>query len=103
MKTIVEILSEELNQKEEYVSNVVNLLDEGNTVPFIARYRKEMHGAMDDQAIRTLADRLQYLRNLEARRGEVKTSIENQGKLTEELAEKIDGNACGGRGFVPSL
>ena len=93
MKTIVEILSEELNQKEEYVSNVVNLLDEGNTVPFIARYRKEMHGAMDDQAIRTLADRLQYLRNLEARRGEVKTSIENQGKLTEELAEKIDGAA----------
>ena len=93
MKTIVEILSEELNQKEEYVSNVVNLLDEGNTVPFIARYRKEMHGAMDDQAIRTLADRLQYLRNLEARRGEVKTSIENQGKLTEELAEKIENAA----------
>lgn len=93
MKTIVEILSEELNQKEEYVSNVVTLLDEGNTVPFIARYRKEMHGAMDDQAIRTLADRLQYLRNLEARRNEVKTSIENQGKLTEELTEKIENAA----------
>jgi len=90
MKTTVELLSEELGQKEEYVANVVSLLDEGNTVPFIARYRKEMHGAMDDQTIRTLADRLQYLRNLETRRTEVKTSIENQGKLTEELAEKID-------------
>ncbi len=93
MKTTIELLSEELGQKEEYVANVVNLLDEGNTVPFIARYRKEMHGAMDDQTIRTLADRLQYLRNLETRRTEVKTSIENQGKLTEELAQKIDNAA----------
>ena len=81
MQTIVQILSKELEKKEEYVQNVVTLLDEGNTVPFIARYRKEMHGTMDDQTIRTLADRLQYLRNLEARRQEVKTSIENQGKL----------------------
>ncbi len=90
MQSIAHILAEELGKKEEYVENVINLLDEGNTVPFIARYRKEMHGAMDDQAIRTLADRLAYLRNLEARRGEVKTSIENQGKLTEELARAID-------------
>ena len=91
MQTIVQILSKELEKKEEYVQNVVTLLDEGNTVPFIARYRKEMHGTMDDQTIRTLADRLQYLRNLEARRQEVKTSIENQGKLTEELSAQIDG------------
>ena len=90
MQTIPEILAEELGQRKDYVENVITLLDEGNTVPFIARYRKEMHGAMDDQAIRTLADRLAYLRNLEARRTEVKNSIENQGKLTEELAKAID-------------
>ena len=90
MQSITEILAEELGQRKDYVENVVTLLDEGNTVPFIARYRKEMHGAMDDQAIRTLADRLAYLRNLEARRQEVKNSIENQGKLTPELAVAID-------------
>lgn len=90
MQTITEILAEELGQRKDYVENVVTLLDEGNTVPFIARYRKEMHGAMDDQTIRTLADRLTYLRNLEARRQEVKNSIENQGKLTEELSAAID-------------
>ena len=90
MQTISEILSEELGQRRDYVENVITLLDEGNTVPFIARYRKEMHGAMDDQTIRTLADRLAYLRNLEARRQEVKTSIENQGKMTEELSRAID-------------
>ena len=90
MQTIPELLAEELGQRKDYVENVITLLDEGNTVPFIARYRKEMHGAMDDQAIRVLADRLAYLRNLENRRQEVKTSIENQGKLTEELAKAID-------------
>ena len=90
MQTITEILSEELGQRKDYVENVVTLLDEGNTVPFIARYRKEMHGAMDDQTIRNLADRLTYLRNLEARRQEVKNSIENQGKLTPELALAVD-------------
>ena len=90
METVEQILARELGQKEEYVKNVITLLDEGNTVPFIARYRKEMHGAMDDQAIRQLADRLQYLRNLEARRQEVKNSIANQGKLTDELSAAID-------------
>ena len=65
---IIKTLAKELDKKEEHVSNVVTLLDEGNTVPFIARYRKEMHGTMDDQTIRTLADRLQYLRNLEERK-----------------------------------
>ncbi len=93
MPAVIETLSRELNQKEEYVQNVVTLLDEGNTVPFIARYRKEMHGMMDDQTIRRLADRLQYLRNLEARKEEVKTAIEGQGKLTEELALSIDAAA----------
>ena len=91
--TIVEILSQELGQKMQYIENVITLIDEGNTIPFIARYRKEMHGAMDDTALRTLETRLQYLRNLQQRRDEVKNSIENQGKLTEELSAAIDAAA----------
>ena len=90
MQTICEILAQELGQKPEYVENVVSLMDEGNTIPFIARYRKEMHGAMDDTTLRNLETRLTYLRNLQARRDEVKKSIENQGKLTEELTAAID-------------
>ena len=88
--TIVQILSRELSAPENHIENVIRLLDEGNTLPFIARYRKELHGGMDDTRLRTLQDRLQYLRNLETRRQEVKTSIENQGKLTEELSAAID-------------
>ena len=88
--TISEILSQELGQKLEYIENVIALMDEGNTIPFIARYRKEMHGAMDDTVLRTLETRLQYLRNLQTRRDEVKSSIENQGKMTEELSAAID-------------
>ena len=90
MQTIAEILSQELGQKQEYVENVIGLIDEGNTIPFIARYRKEMHGAMDDTTLRNLETRLTYLRNLEQRRDEVKKSIENQGKLTRELTDAID-------------
>ena len=90
MPTIAELLSQELGQKLEYIENVIALMDEGNTIPFIARYRKEMHGAMDDTTLRTLETRLNYLRNLQARRDEVKNSIENQGKLTDELSEAID-------------
>ncbi len=93
MRSIPEILSEELGQKLEYVQNVVNLMDEGNTIPFIARYRKEQHGAMDDTTLRDLETRLTYLRNLQTRRDEVKKSIENQGKLTEELSAAIDAAA----------
>ena len=91
MKTIIQLLAEELGCKEEYVNNVVTLLDEGNTIPFIARYRKELHGAMDDTALRTLEERLGYLRNLEERRETVKKAIDEQGKLTEALAAAIDG------------
>lgn len=80
MKTIIQLLAEELGCKEEYVNNVVTLLDEGNTIPFIARYRKEAHGAMDDTALRTLETRLQYLRNLQQRRDEVKSAIEAPGQ-----------------------
>ena len=90
METMIQILARELGQKESYIQNVVTLIDEGNTIPFIARYRKELHGAMDDTTLRTLADRLQYLRNLDKRREEVKASIESQGKLTEELSAAID-------------
>ena len=93
MQTITEILARELGQKLEYVENVVTLMDEGNTIPFIARYRKEMHGAMDDTTLRNLETRLTYLRNLQSRRDEVKKSIENQGKLTEELSAAIDSAA----------
>ena len=93
MESIIQILARELGQKETYIQNVVNLIDEGNTIPFIARYRKELHGAMDDTTLRTLADRLQYLRNLDKRREEVKGAIEAQGKLTEELSAAIDGAA----------
>ena len=86
---ILKTLAAELGRSEEHVTNVVNLIDEGATIPFIARYRKELHGSMDDQLLRELSDRLQYLRNLEKRREEVITSITNQGKLTEELEQAI--------------
>ena len=90
MDTIIQILARELGRSEAHVENVVRLLDEGNTIPFIARYRKELHGAMDDTALRNLEERLQYLRNLAERREAVKRSIEEQGKLTEELSAAID-------------
>ena len=87
---IIQTLAQELDKNPQHVENVVRLLDEGNTIPFIARYRKELHGAMDDTALRTLEERLQYLRGLEERREAVKKSIESQGKLTEELSAAID-------------
>ena len=87
---IIQTLAQELDKKPQYVENVVRLLDEGNTIPFIARYRKELHGAMDDTSLRTLEERLQYLRGLEERREAVKNAIEEQGKLTAELAAAID-------------
>ena len=89
MQDIIQQLASELNNDPRHVENVVRLLDEGNTIPFIARYRKELHGAMDDTALRTLADRLQYLRKLEQRKSEILSAIESQGKLTPELTEKI--------------
>ena len=89
MPTIAQLLSAELNQPLSYVENVIALLGEGNTVPFIARYRKELHGAMDDTTLRTLETRLAYLRGLQQRREEVLRSIETQGKLTDELVKAI--------------
>ena len=90
MQDIASAVAKELGLRKDYTENVISLLDDGNTVPFIARYRKEMHGSMDDQMIRTLADRVQYLRNLEQRKGEVISSVTEQGKLTEELKEQIE-------------
>ena len=88
--TIIEQLARELNRPAEHIENVVRLLDEGNTIPFIARYRKELHGSMDDTALRTLEERLAYLRNLTERKESVKASIAEQAKLTDELAAAID-------------
>ena len=93
MEPMIQLLAQELNQPPQYVDNVVRLLDEGNTIPFIARYRKELHGAMDDTVLRNLEERLGYLRGLQERREVVKKSIEEQGKLTEELAAAIDAAA----------
>ena len=93
MESINQILARELNRDQSHIDNVIQLLDEGNTIPFIARYRKELHGAMDDTALRTLAERLEYLRSLQERRETVKKSIEEQGKMTEELSEAIDNAA----------
>ena len=88
--TIIEQLARKLNRPAEHIENVVRLLDEGNTIPFIARYRKELHGSMDDTALRTLEERLAYLRNLTERKESVKASIAEQEKLTDELAAAID-------------
>ncbi len=90
MRDITGILTKELGRKREHIENVVKLLDEGNTIPFIARYRKEMHGSMDDTALRGLETRLAYLRGLEERKEEVLRLIEEQGKLTDELKNEIE-------------
>ena len=89
---IVKQLTEEFKLRPDHAENVVKLLDEGNTIPFIARYRKEMTGAIDDQVLRQFADRYEYLQNLEKRKGEVAAAITEQGKMTDELTAAID--AC---------
>lgn len=89
---IVAKLTEEFKLRPDHAVNVVNLLDEGNTIPFIARYRKEMTGAIDDQVLREFADRYEYLKNLEKRKTEVSAAIEEQGKMTDEIAAAI--SAC---------
>ena len=82
---IIDVLIEEFSLKREHAQNIVNLIDEGNTIPFIARYRKEMTGSCDDQVLRSFSDRLTYLRNLEKRKEEVSSAITEQGKMTEEI------------------
>ena len=87
---IIKILTEEFSVRTEQAQNVVDLLDDGKTVPFIARYRKEMHGALDDQTIRRMALRLQALRNLEERKEQVRSAIEGKGALTDEIVQALD-------------
>ena len=90
MESISQLLARELDRPLSHIENVIKLLDEGNTIPFIARYRKELHGAMDDTSLRTLEERLGYLRGLQERKEAVKKSIAEQEKLTEELEKAID-------------
>ena len=87
---IVKALSLEFNIRQDYANNIITLLDEGCTVPFIARYRKEMHGSCDDQVIRDFADRLEYLRNFEKRKEEIVKLITEQEKMTPEIMDKLD-------------
>ena len=87
---ILKKLQQEFNIRQEQVDNTVKLIDEGCTIPFIARYRKELTGSLDDQIIREIFERLNYLRNLEEKKEQVKGSIEQQEKLTPELSEAID-------------
>ncbi|MBO5743718.1 MAG: RNA-binding transcriptional accessory protein, partial [Clostridia bacterium] len=86
---IIKVLAKELELKETQVQNTVNLIDDGNTIPFIARYRKEVTGALDDEVLRKLYDRLCYLRSLDERREEIIHLIEEQGKMTDELMAQI--------------
>lgn len=86
-------LAEEFKIKPEYSENILKLIDDGNTIPFIARYRKEMHGSMDDQKLREISERYEYLQNLDKRRGDVRTSIENLGKMTDELSAALENAA----------
>ncbi|MBO5479222.1 MAG: RNA-binding transcriptional accessory protein [Clostridia bacterium] len=90
MEKIIQTIANELNIKESQVEKTVALIDEGNTIPFIARYRKEVTGGLSDETLRDLGDRLSYLRNLEARKEEVKKSIESQGKLTDEIIKDLE-------------
>lgn len=90
MKKIEQIIAEELNIKVQQVENTIKLIDEGNTIPFIARYRKEVTGGLSDEVLRTFGERLNYLRNLEQRKEEVTNSIEEQGKLTEEIVKDLE-------------
>ena len=90
MDKIVQIIANELNIKKSQVENTIKLIDEGNTIPFIARYRKEVTGGLSDEVLRTFGERLNYLRNLEKRKEEVTNSIEEQGKMTEEIAKDLE-------------
>ena len=87
-----EQLSKEFGIRVDYSTNIIKLIEEGNTIPFIARYRKELTGCCDDQILREFNDRLNYLKNLEKRKEEVSNSISEQGKMTDELKNSINRN-----------
>ena len=90
MDKIIKIISDELGVKEKQIESAINLIDEGNTIPFISRYRKEATGGLSDEQLRTLGERLNYLRNLEERKAEVVKLIDGQGKLTEEIVKDLE-------------
>ena len=90
MNKIVEIIAQELQIKQSQVESTIKLIDEGNTIPFIARYRKEATGGLSDELLRNLGERLTYLRNLESRKEEVIKSIDSQGKLTQEIIKDLE-------------
>ena len=89
MEKIIKTIAEELNIQTKQVEAAVKLIDEGNTIPFIARYRKEVTGGLSDETLRDLGERLNYLRNLEQRKEEVVKSIDEQGKLTDEILQAV--------------
>ena len=89
---IIALLCEEFEVNREIAQNIVQLIDEGNTIPFIARYRKEKTGAMDDQKLREMSERLEYLRSLDKRREQIEHAIDEQGKLTDEIRAQL--SAC---------
>lgn len=87
---IIKILQEELGIRRQQAETAVRLIDEGNTIPFIARYRKEMTGSLNDETLRNLYERLMYLRSLQERKETVAKKIEEQGKMTPQLAESLE-------------
>ena len=89
MEKIIRLIAEELKIKDKQVEATIKLIDEGNTIPFIARYRKEVTGGLSDETLRELGERLNYLRNLEQRKEEIIKSIDEQGKLTDEILQTI--------------
>lgn len=99
------LLSNEFSTDAAIISRIVSLIDEGNTIPFIARYRKEMTGAMDDQKLREISERLDYLRGLDKRREQIVASISEQGKLNEEIEKKAcrRGHAFRAGGYLPPV
>ena len=105
LKELIKQISNELTLKNHQVQNVIKMLQEGNTVPFIARYRKEMTGSLDEVQIRSIMERWNYLENLEQRKAEVLRSIGEQGKLTEELTitNRKGNKTSGSRRFIPTL
>ena len=87
---INQILKKEFNLRDEQINNTLKLIDEGNTIPFIARYRKEMTGEMSDVTLREFYEKLMYLRNLQSRKDDVVRLIDEQGKLTDEITQNIE-------------
>ena len=100
---IIQVITDELKVEKWQVEAAVKLIDEGCTIPFISRYRKEATGSLNDEQLRSLHERLLYLRNLEDKKKQVLTSIEEQGKLTPEKTDSGCKDSCSSRGSLPSV